>query len=158
MMPRNVKYHEERSSGYDAKKCEIPWREKQQLWCQEMWNTMKKEATVMMPRNVKYHEERSNSYDAKKCEIPWRKKQWLWCQKEMWTIITIEATNSSEMPTIIYQWRWQHIPKYLNLHQHCCVVSFHLRTFWTDNYFPRSTDLGISHMCVVTAAPLDHWW
>jgi hypothetical protein len=24
MMPRNVKYHKERSSGYDAKKCEIP--------------------------------------------------------------------------------------------------------------------------------------
>jgi hypothetical protein len=24
MMPRNVKYHEERSSDYDAKKCEIP--------------------------------------------------------------------------------------------------------------------------------------
>jgi len=24
MMPRNVKYHEERSNSYDAKKCEIP--------------------------------------------------------------------------------------------------------------------------------------
>ena len=188
LMPRqDVNYREDRSSGFDARtRYELPWRQKQRLWFRkEMWTTMKTEAAVLMPRqDVNYRKDRSSGFDAKtRCELPWRQKQRLWFQEQMWTTIKKEAATLIPRRDVNYHEDGDHT-LFWNANNYLLVEMAtypirqripygnisHMAThpIWQLcgefssinilNYFPRSTDLGISHMCAVTAAPLDHWW